>query len=230
MADLDLASLTCWERRVEVAWAGQTVPVLLRIAGERQSAVEAGCRRMEQELATWAEGSARRRALLQLLAARLPEELLEEALAAERPALERQVERELPDPPLQRDAAGGESEAEFAGRRACWQREGEGRAAARRQRLESLLTERRRALSALPPGELAARILPGRIQQAGWEAFEEGAMAGLLCQACRRPEPPHEPCFTSPEQVLALLAAVRAELAQAYRALDPGLAGDLPKG
>jgi len=230
MDSLDLAALGTWERTVEVAWQGRQARVRLRVVGDRGPALEAGFAAMERELAAWGPGSARYQALARLLATLPPEELAEEALEAELPRLQRAAERALPDPPLSRDLAAGESAGDFARRRACWQEEGRKRAARREEMLARLVEERRQALLALGATDLAARVLPGRIQQAGWEACEQAALCAMLAEAVRDPEDGERRLFAGPEQVQALPGAVREALAAAYRDLDLGLAGDLPKG
>jgi len=230
MDRLDLAQLACWERVVHLDWEGRQVPVLLRIVGDRGAALEAGFARMEQELARWGPGTVRRRALQALLLALPAADLVEEALAAELPALERAVERKLPHPPLRRDLEAGETPAQFAARRACWQEEAAARLSAREALLGQMCEERRLQLVELPREELVEAVLPSRLQEAAWQGFEEAAMELVLAQACRQPEPPHELVFGGPEQVRSLPGAVRQALAEAYRALDPGMEGDLPKG
>jgi len=230
MASLDLWRLGCWERLVNLQWEGQPLPVLLRVVGDRTPALEAGCARMEEELAQWVPGSVRRRALQALLEAMPPGELLEEALAAELPALERAAERTLPDLPLRRDLEAGETPAQFAARRASWQEQGQTRQVQREQLVAQMAAERREGLAAQSAAELAARVVPERVQQAAGEAFAAGVTEGLLAMACRQPEPPHQALFDGPDQVRGLPAALRQALAEGYQALDAGLGGDLPKG
>jgi hypothetical protein len=227
---MDLMQMGIWGRPCIVEFGEQREEVWLQTVGDRTEALERGHEAMQRTLLEFRAGSERAEAMQQALMLAPMEEVLELALAGERPNLEARLRREMPDPVRPRqDRGAGETAAAFAQRRAEHEQACEGLRATRAARLTERLEARREELRALPREELAQFALPRRIDVECWHVFTRTADDWVLLRAVRKVDEHERPYFDDIAQVQQLHPAVKEQLRRAYRELEPPEGDELPK-
>jgi hypothetical protein len=227
---MDLTQMGIWGRAFTVEYAGEREEVWLQTIGDRTEALERGHEAMQQTLLEFRPGSERAEAMRHALTLAPVEEVLELALAAERPNLEARLRRELPDPVRPRqDSSAGETAATFAQRKAQFEESCEQLKAQRAERLMERLETRQKELCELPREDLTALALPRRIDVECWHVFTRMADDWVLLRAIRRSSEREQPYFTDITQVQQLHPVVKEQLRRAYRELESPEGYELPK-
>lgn len=230
MARMDLRAMGLWGKPVRIEFANGYEEVWVQTIANRTEALERGHEAMQRKLLEYRDGGERREALRAALLLAPVEELVSMALDAERAGMSARLRREWPDPVAPRqDYAAGESDQDFARRRAAHEAECDRLELERQAALEQRREERRRELRALPKEQLAVLAEPRRIDLECWNAFAQACDDWVLLRAVRRAENHEEQYFTCIAEVRALHPEVKEQLRRAYRELEPAEGDAFPK-
>jgi hypothetical protein len=227
---MDLRAMGVWGKHVRVELADGYEEVWLQTVGDRTEALERGHEAMQRKLLEFRPGGDRAEALKQALLLAPAADVVELALAAERPQVEARVRREMPEPVRPRqDRAAGESAESFARRVAEHEARCREIGEQRMMKMEEALGVRRGELAVLPREELSEKAFPRRVDVECWNAFARTCDDWVLLRAVRRAEDHEQPYFSDIGEVQALHVVVKEQLRRAYRELEPEGGDELPK-
>ena len=227
---VDLGQMGVWGREVRVEFGDRYEEVWLQTIGDRTEALERGHEAMQSKLLKFRPGSERSEALTEALRLAPAEDVVELALAAERPRVEARLRREMPEPVKpRRDQAARETERGLARRLEEHEQRCREVAAARAARMEESLRSRREELLGMPREELVELARPRRIDIECWNAFARTCDDWVLLGAVRRAEEHGQSYFRDISEVEALHPAVKEQLRTAYRELEPREGDEFPK-
>jgi hypothetical protein len=227
---VDLRQMGVWGGPVRVQLADRYEEVWIQTVGDRTEALERGHDAMQQKLLEFRPGGERAAAITEALRLAPPSDVVGLVVDAEHSAIEAKVRRELPDPVTpRRDRAAGESEDDFARRKAAHEHRCQEMSCERMEKVRQRVEELKAKLDAMPTDELVERARPRRIDIECWNAFARTCDDWVLLRAVRRAADHDRPYFDDISEVQALHPTVKDQLRRAYRALEPHEADALPK-
>ncbi len=227
---MDLRQMGIWGRQVTVQFGDRHEEVWLQTIGDRTEALERGHEAMQRKLVEFRLGGERSEAMTEALKLAPVQDVVDLVLRAERAQMEARAGREMPDPITpRRDRAAGETEEQFARRKAEHDERCRELARERAREAARRLEERREELLAVPREKLAELALPHRIDMECWNAFARTCDDWVLLRAVRCADDHDRPYFGAVAEVQALHSAVKEQLRSAYRELEPAEEEALPK-
>jgi hypothetical protein len=227
---VDLSQLGIWGTALRVELGRRHEEVWVQTLGDRTEALERGHEAMQQKLLEFRPGGERLEALTQALMIAPAADLVELVLEGERSQMAARLARELPDPVRPRqDRAAVETNEDFVRRVQEHQQRCRELAEERARRLTEVIEARRAELAAMEQKELVELARPRRVDVECWNAFARACDDWVLLRAVRRSEDHDQSYFDSVAQVQALHPAVKEQLRQAYRELEPPQGEALPK-